>query len=102
MNTQKNMISPDQEVPTFFPVVNFSPSNKLVKKAERHCLTGPSNFTMSSVKATYFFAQLNDELLRREKLDNGPASIENTFDLHRGQTSKSLFLFFIAGISFTS
>ena len=37
---------------------------------------------MSSVKVTYFFAQLNDELLRREKLDNGPASIKNTFDLY--------------------
>ena len=71
MNTQKNIITPDQAVPTFFPVVNFSPSNKLVKKAERHCLTGPSNFTSSS-----------DELLRREKLDNGPASIKNTFDLY--------------------
>ena len=32
MNTQKNIINPDQVVPAFFPVVNFSPSYKLVKK----------------------------------------------------------------------
>ena len=82
MNEYPKKYNKPRLIPTFFPVVNFSTSNKLVKKAERQCLTGPSNLTMSSVKVTYFFAQLNDELLRREKLDNGPASIKNTFDLY--------------------